>query len=76
MRYEYALSDGSAVLSLQGETFSPDDIDDLFAWLAVVRKTVKRAVGVTTKGADPAPWQKGADPVDLQDDGENGRDAA
>jgi hypothetical protein len=44
MRYEYALSDGVATLSLQGESFTPEDIDDLYEWLQVIEKTLKRRV--------------------------------
>jgi hypothetical protein len=46
MRYEYSLSDGAtATLTLAGDNLTTDDVEELFEWLGVVEKTLRRKVG-------------------------------
>jgi hypothetical protein len=45
MRYEMTLPNhGKATLLLMGDSLTPEDIEDVYAWLEVMRRTIQRAV--------------------------------
>lgn len=64
MRYEYALPEGTATLSLSGDNITQEDVEDIYAWLDVMKRTILRTVRqrdvtpATTVPAEQSPQQE------------------
>lgn len=55
MRYEYALPSGQALLLLVGDNLTADDVEEVYAWLELTKRTLLRSVGVPASERKSAP---------------------